>query len=418
MDKETATSAGIKLEIPPELQNEIDEIALKRPRKAVISSDLDDDQKRWLVVGICLHSVLSPALRKYVDSILLSHIALYTGFDETCDSSALLGLILNIAKFDPVIKADADNVRKYIRNPWAHCDFTEWDAVKFSNSFQLMTKLTKDLKLSTNEENLIIDEMEKWLLHGQRFLSGTTHGLELVNEFRQQTHLLAVYAALVATETDDNFMRIKHKLEKFEIIFDRIAQLDKNMKQGLLEIDKYNDKDDAFLLIPLILPQFDLEVTYPDTAPGEEENGTTPKLGLQTSVVNQMKQTMTILTKLCLPKLNQNETNQIEEPELEDVNIISNGRFPVINTEEKENIVDDANSKSTKKQTKYGVNIFRQWLLEREKNVDFEDLDITSLDATLREFYAEVRSTDGNFYSKSTFVGIRASINRHLRAPV
>lgn len=36
MDEETATSAGIKLEIPPELQNEIDKIALKRPRKAGI----------------------------------------------------------------------------------------------------------------------------------------------------------------------------------------------------------------------------------------------------------------------------------------------------------------------------------------------------------------------------------------------
>ncbi|OPL21040.1 hypothetical protein AM593_09463, partial [Mytilus galloprovincialis] len=175
MDEETATSAGIKLEIPTELQTEIDEIALKRPRKAVISLDLEDDQKRWLIVGICLHSVLSPALRKYVDSILSvfhndlvlyhkidmqiypthlkrdphtgiflnykavnnnkvnygkniakydytikgavdlsklflqSHNALYTGFDETCDSSALLGLILNIAKFGPVIKADVDN---------------------------------------------------------------------------------------------------------------------------------------------------------------------------------------------------------------------------------------------------------------------------------------------------------------------
>lgn len=54
----------------------------------------------------------------------------------------------------------------------------------------------------------------------------------------------------------------------------------------------------------------------------------------------------------------QNETNQ--EPEFENVNIMTNGRFSVINTEEKENIVDDANSKSTKKQTKnmYGVNIF------------------------------------------------------------
>lgn len=54
----------------------------------------------------------------------------------------------------------------------------------------------------------------------------------------------------------------------------------------------------------------------------------------------------------------QNETNQ--EPEFEDVNFMTNGRFPIINKEEKENIVDDANSKSTKKQTKYGVNIFRR----------------------------------------------------------
>ena len=42
---------------------------------------------------------------------------------------------------------------------------------------------------------------------------------------------------------------------------------------------------------------------------------------------------------------------------------------------------------------------------------------MAELDDTLGAFYAEVRSTDGNLYSKSTFVGIRASINRHLRAP-
>jgi len=33
------------------------------------------------------------------------------------------------------------------------------------------------------------------------------------------------------------------------------------------------------------------------------------------------------------------------------------GRFPVLQNEEKENIVEDANSKATKRQTKYGVNI-------------------------------------------------------------
>ena len=32
--------------------------------------DLDEDTKRWLVVGICLHSVISPALRQYVKPVV------------------------------------------------------------------------------------------------------------------------------------------------------------------------------------------------------------------------------------------------------------------------------------------------------------------------------------------------------------
>lgn len=36
MNEKASTSAGIKSEIPPELQNQIDEIALKHPREAGI----------------------------------------------------------------------------------------------------------------------------------------------------------------------------------------------------------------------------------------------------------------------------------------------------------------------------------------------------------------------------------------------
>ncbi|XP_071141766.1 uncharacterized protein [Mytilus edulis] len=168
-----------------------------------------------------------------------THMAHYTGFDETCDSSALLGLLLNIAKFDPIVQSDADDVRRHIRNPWAHCNFAEWDALKFSSSFQLMKKLVKDLKLTLNEETIVIDEMDKWEMNGQRFLSGTTHGLGLVNELRQQTHALAVYTKLVATETYDNCMRVIEVLDKFKInILEKLVQLDKDMKTGFLEIDK------------------------------------------------------------------------------------------------------------------------------------------------------------------------------------
>ncbi|VDH97938.1 Hypothetical predicted protein [Mytilus galloprovincialis] len=48
-----------------ELESVIVEIATKT-KPQVLKPDLEDNQKRWLVVGICLHSVLSPALRQYV----------------------------------------------------------------------------------------------------------------------------------------------------------------------------------------------------------------------------------------------------------------------------------------------------------------------------------------------------------------
>lgn len=140
------------------------------------ASDWDDKKKRWLVIGICLHTVLSPALKKYVVPVLkeiyneltsyhkidlqtysthlnrypttnaflnyeaannnkakhgyqitkydytirniveLSKLFLktsmahYTSFDETCDSSTWLELIINIDKFPPVVKVEAENV--------------------------------------------------------------------------------------------------------------------------------------------------------------------------------------------------------------------------------------------------------------------------------------------------------------------
>ena len=144
---------------------------------AVPKPDLDDNQKRWLVVGICLHSVISPVLRKYVHPVVTSiykdmtskyniqaqiypnvlksypptitypnlnykavnknvgnernydyqirnevdfsklflqtNMTNYTGFDDSCDSSALLGIILNIDtnSFPAYVKSVVDKVR-------------------------------------------------------------------------------------------------------------------------------------------------------------------------------------------------------------------------------------------------------------------------------------------------------------------
>ncbi|CAC5368971.1 unnamed protein product [Mytilus coruscus] len=139
-------------------------------------ADLEDDKKRWLVVGICLHSILSPSLRRFEDNVvnnfynalklsdqidiqthsrhlrkygvvnfelnyetinnnkftygyqkvrydykvqngvdmsklfLQTHIANYIAFDDSCDSSALLGFIVNIDKFPVNVQTAARDV--------------------------------------------------------------------------------------------------------------------------------------------------------------------------------------------------------------------------------------------------------------------------------------------------------------------
>ncbi|XP_062603853.1 uncharacterized protein LOC134265645 [Saccostrea cucullata] len=93
------------------------------------------------------------------------------------------------------------------------------------------------------------------------------------------------------------------------------------------------------------------------------------------------------------------------------------GRFPNLTETDLTNIEENKDSLGTIKQTKWAVSLFREWLSENGQDEKFENLSATSLDETLRRFYASLRTAQGDLYSKSTFVGIRASINRHLRAP-
>lgn len=135
--------------------------------------------KRWLVIGICLNSILSPALRIFVEPVLIKlynslklshqihtqtypnqlktygaakislsygtinnnqtthgnnkvnydfkiqnevdlsklflqpHMAHYTAFDESCDPTALFGLINKIDNFHVDVKTSADTVSIY-----------------------------------------------------------------------------------------------------------------------------------------------------------------------------------------------------------------------------------------------------------------------------------------------------------------
>ncbi|XP_076088649.1 uncharacterized protein LOC143059071 [Mytilus galloprovincialis] len=272
----------LKRSIPPDLQERVEDIQIKVPRTTVIGppDDLDDRKRRWLIVGICLHSIISPVLRTYVVPVvtklcysltsrnnihkqtdisylkkypptnttlnyqainsnktkrnkakydyrvrsavdlsrlfLHTHMAHFTAFDDSCDSSALLGIIINIDRFPKDVQHDAGQIRYTIRNPWAHCDFSEWDAVKYADSFQLMGQLVQHLCLSNREEHRILGELNKWATNGQNFLSGTPLGLEIVDEMRQQIHVLSEYVQTLCTDADSQFIKVQKELREFE----------------------------------------------------------------------------------------------------------------------------------------------------------------------------------------------------------
>jgi hypothetical protein len=59
------------------------------------------------------------------------------------------------------------------------------------------------------------------------------------------------------------------------------------------------------------------------------------------------------------------------------------------------------------------------WLIARNKDVNIEDYSVMLLNSTLKEFYAEVRNTEGHRCMLKVHMlasGIRASITRYLRA--
>lgn len=89
-------------------------------------------------------------------------------------------------------------------------------------------------------------------------------------------------------------------------------------------------------------------------------------------------------------------------------------RFPVMNDGEIDALMDIETTRGTKRQTRWGVRIFKEWLKQRGFDPNFEDLSIKVLDERLEKFYAELRTADGKLYATNSFGGIRASINRHL----
>ena len=198
------------------------------------TTSISDDQRRWVVIGVCLTKVVTPALRNVLateipkwhqilcpppteidkqvfgrhqktlhpstldlnyksinnnDALRLPRAFDYAVKDPLSlaklfvkpfmskftgfDETVDISAVLSvICEAAPFVRAaaHAKTVRSDIRNEWAHCNFAEWTKAKFEASFQSMETLLKNVNLSTNDEQELCDELNSWKTKGNEIV--------------------------------------------------------------------------------------------------------------------------------------------------------------------------------------------------------------------------------------------------------
>ncbi len=193
---------------------------------ASATTTVSNEERRWVVIGVCLTKVLTPALRNVLatempkwhqvlcqpptqidkqvygrhkiqlnpstldlnyKNINNNHvIRTPRSFDYTVkdplslaklfaqpfmskfngfDQTMDISAVLSVifeAALFTAAAAHAKAVRSDIRNEWAHCNFANWTEAKFKAAFQSMEALLKNVSLSPRDEQELCDELNGW----------------------------------------------------------------------------------------------------------------------------------------------------------------------------------------------------------------------------------------------------------------
>ena len=113
-------------------------------------------------------------------------------------------------------------------------------------------------------------------------------------------------------------------------------------------------------------------------------------------------------------KTKTNEVNTTTTPELNDEVDVS--RFPVVSSDEIQELKSVAVNKHTSRSTKQWMNVFQSWAKSRHlENVSIETMPPEELDTVLTKFYAEVKKKDGDDYEPESLKIMQSAIERHLK---
>lgn len=93
---------------------------------------------------------------------------------------------------------------------------------------------------------------------------------------------------------------------------------------------------------------------------------------------------------------------------------MATARFASLEEDEIEAIMDNVESKNTKRQNNTAVKLLRTYLTEKNMPNEFETFSVERLDETLSKFWLEMRNKDGQMYKKTTMQAYRQGIQRHI----
>ena len=94
------------------------------------------------------------------------------------------------------------------------------------------------------------------------------------------------------------------------------------------------------------------------------------------------------------------------------------GRFKEVEEEDIRRLLNDKDSKSTKRTIKQRVKLFCSYLAEFDVNTGFEYMPKEELNKHLWNFYATVCTKDGKSFKKSTLNGITYGLSKFLKREI
>lgn len=90
-------------------------------------------------------------------------------------------------------------------------------------------------------------------------------------------------------------------------------------------------------------------------------------------------------------------------------------RFQLVDDDGLKDFVSKIDSENTRKQVKYSLNIFGEYLEATQSNLDsVEKMPNSELDEVLAKFYVSSRQKNGSLYCKKSMMAIRFGLQRHF----